>query len=340
MMVIPFNNDPEIRSRNLEYSHLLANNDEILFRDLISENETEIKTYMSWENYDLNNTIIPVTEKIKDHALKVLSQSYGKFHVEQSILDELCADVFIYFPILLQQLGISRLMDAYGVVADDINTETFTRTELLESENEQNNELTVGTTNTDTTLLDTQQKTTGTVNVGNDMTSTQNSSTSIENSSGVEMTGNRNVNLNHNMPEQALTETGNFPVDLEGTPILKAAFVQAATESFNSSNPINSTETSEQTIANRTNGTNDSLTTNDITVADSGTNTKTSVNSGKDNSVSNSLTTAKNTITENRETNETNKQYAYEIKAFLESTDTLVAFGTWENRFSWVVGIV
>lgn len=313
----------------------------MLFKDLISQNETEIKTYMAWENYDLNDTTIPVVDLVKEHAITVLSKSYGLFHVEQTILDELCADVFIYFPVLLQQLAITRLIDAYGVVKEDVNTEEFTRTETLSSVTDQNSELTVGTTNTDSNVLNTQQKTTGTVSVENELNNTQNSSTTIENTSGVESTGNRSVNLSHNMPEQSINgSTGNFPTDPNGTPILTTSYVNNASENFNSSNPINTTETSEQTILNSNTGNNDSTTTNDLTVADTGTTTRTVVNSGSDNTESKTLTDSTNNINENRTRTETNKQYAYEIKAFLETADSLIAFKRWEDNFSWVTGII
>lgn len=312
----------------------------ILFKDLLLSYSQEIKTYMRWENYDLNDVTIPVMETLKDHALVVLMNSYGSFHVEQDIIDSLCADVFIYFPILMQQLAISRLMDAYGVVKDDINTEELIRTETTNTEVDQSSELTLGSSSNENNVLDTEQKTTGTVKVENDMTNTQNSKTNIENNSGVESTGSRSVNLSHNMPEQSLNSTGNFPKDQQGTPILESSFVQNASENFNSSNPINTSETSEQIINNTTTGNNDALTTNDVTVSDSGTTSRTITNSGSDNSQLNSSTDGTTDITEKRTRTETNKQYAYEIKAFLESTDTLVAFSRWEDKFSWVVGII
>lgn len=313
----------------------------ILFKDLIEDNKTELKGLMEWNNYTMNDVTIPLVEELKEHALMVLSKSYGMFHVEQDILEPLEADIFVYFPILMQQLAISRLMDAYGVVPEDTITDTLTRTETATSEVGENSELTLGTTNTDTNELNTTNKTTGTVLTENDSSNTQNSTTNIENTSGVESTGNRSVNLTHNMPEQAISGgTGNFPVDPEGTPILSTAYVQAAAANYNTSNPINTTETSEQTIANTNIGNNDSLTTNDITVSDTGTTTRTSVNSGSDIAESTTTTDTINDIQESRTRQETNKQYAYEIKAFLESTDTLVAFSRWEDKFSWVVGII
>jgi hypothetical protein len=313
----------------------------LLFKDFCTEHAVEIKSNMAWENYTLNTTIVPVIDLVKDHALMVLSKSYGKFHVEQDILDEVCADVFINFPVLLQQLAITRLIDAYGVVKDDENIQTTTRTEVLAGETEQNSELTAGTSVTDSSITNLQQKTTGTVMVDNDTSNIQNSTTSIENISGVEATGGRNVNFEHVMPAQKITGgTGEFPVDDEGTPILTSLYVQNATQGFSTANPINTNETSDQTIANTVTGQNDSTTTNDITVADTGTVSKTTANSGSDNSTSLTTVANTNTITETVTDVLTNKQYAYEIKAFLETADGLIAFDRWQNKFSWVIGII
>jgi hypothetical protein len=313
----------------------------ILFKDLIEENKTKLMSLMQWNNYTMNDVTIPLVDELKEHALMVLSKSYGMFHVEPDIIKPLEADIFIYFPVLMQQLAISRLMDAYGVLPEDTIMDTMTRTESVTTQTEENSELTLGTSNTDTNEVNTETTTTGTVLIENDSSNTQNSTTNIENTSGVDSTGNRSVNLSHSMPEQAITGgTGNFPVDLEGTPILSSAYVQGATSNFSTSNPINTTETSEQTIANTSIGENDSLTTNDVTVSNTGTTTRTSVNSGSDVAESTTTTDSVNDVQESRTRTETNKQYAYEIRAFLESTDTLIAFSRWEDKFSWVVGII
>lgn len=314
----------------------------ILFNDMVLNNSLVIKTYMSWNNYTLNDVTIPVIEILKDHALIVLTNSYGLFKVEEvDTLEPFFADIFIHFPILLQQLAISRLMDALGVVKNDTNTETLIRTEILDSDVDQTSKLTLGTTNTDNNVLNTQHITTGTILNANDSTNTQNSTTAIDNTSGVLATGNKSVNLSHNMPEQSINAvTGNLTADLQGTPILTTAYIQAASENFNTSNPVNTTESSDQIVNNTSIVSNDTLTTNNVNVADTGTTTQTTVNSGFDNSDSLTATDTTNNINETRTTIQTNKQYAYEIKAFLESTDTLNAFKRWEDNFSWVVGIV
>lgn len=313
----------------------------VTFKQLVTDNRAEILSYMEWQNYDLNDTVIPIIDLLKEHALMVLEKCYGKFHVEQSIVDELCADVFIYFPILAQQLAITRLIDGYGVVKDDVNTEERVRKEQLNSEVGQNSELTVGTSQSDTNNRNTQQKTTGTVKNENDVTNTQTGSTLITNSSTVEKTGGRTMNLGFTMPEQALPgETGNFPTDDQGTPTMSGAFAQSGAGSYTTSNPIAQSETSDQDVSNTSTGSNDTLQTNDITVADTGTDTRTVVNSGKDMSDSTTTTDSVNDITETVTQTQTNKQYAYEIKAFLETADSLVAFEIWQDHFDWIPGII
>lgn len=311
------------------------------FRELIQENKALIKSQMTWENYDLNEKVLPVVEDLKEHALMVLERNYGRYQVEPEILDELLVDVFVYFPPLMQQLAISRLMDAYSVPEEDTETETMTRAEETTGEVQQNSELTLGTQAQESEEQNTQQATTGTVSVVGSTENTQSSNTTIENTSGVAMTGSRSVNLTHTMPEQAIPGgTGYFPTDPEGTPILGASYVQNASENFNTHNPIDSEETSEQISSGTSMSETNQTTTNDVTVANTGTNTRTVQNSGSDTSQSNTSNEETKEITETRSRTMTNKQYAYEIKAFLESVEVVNAFENWANQFSWVVGII
>lgn len=313
----------------------------IPFRELVHENRTLIKSQMIWTNYDLNDTVLPVVEELKEHALQVLEWNYGRYQVEPDILDDVLADVFTYFPPLMQELAISRLFDAYTVAPEDEESETLTRTEEMNQEVQQNSQLTLGTKSEETTEEDTEQKTTGTVSVEGTTDNTQTSTTNIENTSGVEMTGNRSVNITHNLPEQALPGgTGYFPTDPEGTPILTASYIQTASENFNTHNPIDSTETSHQMVVANAETTNDQVTTNDVTVANTGMTSRTVENSGSDSSQSLTNTDAQNIITETRERKLTNKQYAYELRAFLDSVTAVNAFQRWADKFSWVVGIL
>jgi hypothetical protein len=313
----------------------------VLFKDLVSENEADIKSYMEWQNYTLNDVTIPIIELLQEHALMVLTKSYGLFHVEHDIYDEFCADVFMYFPVLAQQLAITRLIDAYGVVKDDVETQTTTRTENLSAQVDQSSELTAGTSVTENNTTNLQQKTTGTVQVENDTSNVQDSTTTINNTSNVAATGSRNVSVAHQMPEAQIDGTTNwFPTDAQGTPTLNGSVVQSAAQNFSTANPLSTTETSTQSVDNTVTGNNDSTTTNDITVADTGSTTRTSTNSGSDTSQSGTTTDSTNEISEIITSNVTNKQYAYEIKAFLDTADSLIAFKKWEDRFSWLIGIV
>lgn len=313
----------------------------IPFRELVQENRTLIKAQMKWENYELNEKVLPVVEELKEHALQVLEWNYGRYQVEPDILDELLADVFVYFPPLMQELAISRLFDAYTVADQDEESETITRTEERNQEVQQNSQLTLGTKAEETQTEDTEQKTTGTVSVEGTTENSQTSTTNIENTSGVAMTGNRSVTLNHSMPEQALPGgSGYFPTDPEGTPILTGAYAQTATENFNTHNPIDSEETSHQTAVANGETMTDQVTTNDVTVANTGTTTRTVENSGSDQSQSLTSTDEQNTVTETRERKLTNKQYAYELRAFLDSVTVVNAFQRWVDKFSWVVGIL
>lgn len=313
----------------------------VTFKELVQENKTLIKSQMTWENYDLNEKVLPVVEDLKEHALMVLERNYGRYQVEPEILDELLVDVFVYFPPLMQELSISRLMDALTVPEDDTETETLTREEQTSAEVQQNSELTLGTKAEETTEQDTEQKTTGTVSVEGTTENTQSSTTTIENTSGVAMTGNRSVSVTHNMPEQAITGgTGYFPVDTEGTPILTGAYVQSASENFNTHNPIDSQESSDQSTSGTAISDTEQTTTNDVTVANTGTTSRTVENSGSDQSQSTTTNDETVNVTETRSRTMTNKQYAYEIKAFLDSVTSVNAFERWADKFSWVVGII
>lgn len=312
----------------------------LLFKDLLVENDAMLKSNMTWQNYNLNNVTIPVENLVKEHALMVLSKSYGMFHVEQDILDPLTADIFIYFPILLQQLAITRLIDAFGVVKDDIDTQETVRTEILNGETSQTSEQNVESNSGNTRTTNMEQKNTGTVVIDNSATNAQTTETDIVNTSNVAQTGGRGVNFSHSMPEQGITGTNSFPSDDEGTPILSAVFVQSAAQNFQTANPVDTSENSTQNTTNNVTTSEDSTTTNDLTSKDTGTVADSGTATGTDVSESTTNTDTTNTINEMITNTTTNKQYAYEIKAFLETADSLIAFKKWENNFGWVIGII
>lgn len=295
---------------------------------------------MRWENYTINETTIPVIELLKDDALNALKRAYGKYYVEPDIYDDLLNDVFTYFPILMQQLAISRLLDAYAVNTHDLDTETTTRTEKVNESTNQNSTLTAGTSVIEANSQDNTQKTTGTVKDESTQTGSQDSVIDITNSSNTELTGSHTVSMTHNMPEQSIDgTTKEFVIGDDGTPELKTSTIQNASETYGSNSPINSGESSNQQSSVDTTTTTDNTTTNDVTVTDEMTGNRTLTNSGSDNSNSNTQVTADNITTESRELQATNKQYAYEVAAFLDVAGKTVAFEIWTNRFSWVVGI-
>lgn len=312
-----------------------------LFSTLIDENITNIKDIMTWQNYELNDTVLPVLPLVKDHALMVLKKSYGRTLVSDEILDELLIDVFVYFPVLLQQLSITRLIDAYGVGKSDIDTVETKRNETLLMEVDQNSLNTQNLMRTDTENMEKEATTTGTVSIADTSITTQSSLTNITNTSEMEETGGKTVNVAHNMPEQSIIgQTGNFIADDQGTPVLTTSYIQEANETFMTTNPLQSMETSTQNINNSNEIENDSVTTNNITVADTGTSTNTTSNTGTESNEASSSQSGTNEITETVTSTLTNKQYAYEIKAFLETADSIIAFKKWESNFSWIEGII
>lgn len=324
----------------------------MLFKDYLAANATILKSYMKWDNYELNTTILPVVEAVENDALEVLSNVYGKFEVED-ILDELKADVLMNFPTLLQQLSITMVMTAENVVQKDVLSETMTRKETGVRDTSQTTDMTLDTQVTELNTIDNTSTTTGTSkDTGTSKTATstvttQTNETEILNTSGVEMTGSRNVNINNAMPEQSISGvTEAFPVDTEGTPILSTSTVQSATQSFSTVNPIDSSETSSQSINVTANNTGESLTTNDLTntqniaVSDVGTTNRTTANTGTDTTLNTALENTDNEVTETTTREATNPQYAYEIRAFLESVQSINAFKVWANNFAWVCGIL
>jgi hypothetical protein len=323
----------------------------MLFKAYLTENSAVLKTYMKWENYDLNTSVLPVVEMVQDDALEVLSNNYGKFEVDD-ILDELKTDIFLNFPALLQQLSISRIMTSAGTKQSDSLTDIMTRTENGVRDTSQSSDNTLGTNVTELNTLNTLNTSNGTsIDTGTSTTNvtsdtTQNNLTNIINTSGVQMTGSKNVNLTNAMPEQSINAgTGNFPLDAEGTPILTTAYVQSANQNFTTTNPIDTSETSEQSTDITVGVVNTNLITNNLTntqhstVADTGTTNRTIANSGTDLTTNTAIENTDNTVTETTTRQMTNPNYAYEIKAFLESVDSLNAFQKWLDKFSWICGI-
>lgn len=295
---------------------------------------------MRWENYTINDTVIPVVEQVKTDALNTLRREYGRFYVDPDIYDDFLSDVFMYFPILLQQLAISRLLDAYVVNQFDTETETTTRTESRNATMDQN---TIGTSSANSTDNLTENRSgtnTGTVDNESSSEDKNAGTVNIANGTIVKPTGSRGVSLSHAMPEQAFDgTTGEFPVDEQGTPILGTAYVQSAGENFSTTNQMENEETSEQTTDMTLTATGTSKQTNNLATTDEGSSNRTGTNTGTDETTLTGTNNEAVEVTETREAKLANKQYAQEVTGFLAIAGNTVAFDNWAREFSWVVGI-
>lgn len=313
--------------------------------EIITNNLTEIKALMRWENYGLNNTIIPVEEALQNDAISTLRREYGRILIEEDeyaeTYDYLMSDIFMYFPILMQELSITRLIDAYAVATHDNDTEKTTTTSTMDGSNTGTETLVAGTSVSEILTGNSTDTSTGTVKDVGEQTSRGTSNSLITNESDIEETGGKSVNFTHALPEQAIDgTTKKFPVDEQGTPNMGAATVNLATESFNTSNPMGTLETSEQESSNDGTVTNDNTTTNDLTNSSENNSSRTASNSGSDLTTTQSNENVTTSETVERELNATNKQYAYEVSAFIKTAGEVVAFQNWKNRFSWIGGII
>lgn len=325
----------------------------ILFSELVNQNETALKSEMEWRNYGLNDTEMLAEEILKTHALRTLKRSYGKYYVDDDILEELKEEIFINFPSLMQQLSISRVVTGLAVLPVDTLKEQITRNETTRRENSDSSTVTVGTSVNETSqvegLTSGQSLTNDTGTVASNVTNDSNtsSSTSIDNSSNVEITGGKQVNLAYSLPNQAINgSTSNFPVDAEGTPDLSDATVNSATATHTTSNPLNNVESSEQSQNVITDASTDSLVTNNLSttssnsVNESNSATRTIANTGSDTSNNQGLETNEHNYSETIEREATNAQFSYEITNFLEASESHNAFRTWVNLFWWITPIL
>lgn len=300
---------------------------------------------MRWENYGLNETIIPVQEALCNDAIFTLRRNYGRVKIDddevEQTTDYLLSDIFTFFPILMQELSITRLVDAYAVATHDQDSETTKRTVVSENQSNGSETLIAGTSVSEISEGNAEELATGTVSDSSTQESNGKSNSNITNTADVDETGSHNVSLTHNMPEQSInTVTKNFPLDDQGTPILSTSRVDSATEGFNTSNPMKTEESSIQESTNEGTVTNENTTTNNLKNNSTNNATRTATNSGSD------LTTAQNTETVNetedfeRNLRSTNKQYAYEVSAFIKTAGEVVAFNNWTSRFYWIGGLI
>lgn len=336
----------------------------VLFSDYVKY--TSLRPFMVWDEFDIVESPLPpfAIDRIQEKAISLLCRNYGYFEVGVELVDntgdfpnfyfpEFEADLMTYFPPLIQSLSITLKMLGINVPEVDTITETYDRTEDITSNQKSDNinsmetDIINNSNSNQNSTSDTTQINTGTVkNTGtseNDIAYER----QITNTSEIEETGNRNVNLAHNMPEQAINGTGNFPEDTQGTPILSASYIQSANENFSTMNPMQTNETSlQKDIENKQTTTNDLTQTNDNL---NDTFTKNNVDSidettGKSTTTEN-LTNivegeGKNIIHEVRTIEKTNPQYAGEITKFLENVQTFNAFQVFIDKFSWLRGIL
>lgn len=336
----------------------------ILFSDYVKY--SPLLDYMIWDDFDLVENPLPTfaIKRIQDKCISLLCRNYGHFNVWVMLEDnsgdyprfhfpEFEGDLMTFFPELIQTLSITLKMLGMNVPEIDITTEKFDRVEDISSNQSSTQDATSSSdmvnkniSNQDTTT-DSTQTTSGTVKDSGTSETDIKFERDIINTSEIDETGNRNVNLSHQMPEQAISGTGNFPVDNQGTPQLSTSYIQGAGESFSTINPMISTETSHQKdMENKT------TTTNDLTQASNGltdTFNKSKVlgeseTTGSASTIDNIQNvvegTGKNTISEIRTTEKTNPQYAQEISKFLDNVQTINAFNEFINKFHWLCGIL
>lgn len=327
---------------------------------------TSLKEYMTWEEFGLVDKSITdfAVDKIQDKAISLLSRNYGYYQVGVELVDntgdypkfyfpEFEADLMTYFPELIQSLSITLKMLGINVPEVDTITETYDRTEdIISNQTSDNiNAIETDIINTANSNQNSTNDTTQTISGTTTNTGTSENDIlyerQITNSSQVDETGNRNVNLSHQMPEQAIEGTGNFLEDTQGTPILSTSYVQSANENFSTLNPMSTSETSTQKDIQ-----NKQTTTNDLTQSNNSLNdtfVKSSLSSvdgstGKSKTAENLKNivegTGQNTIHEVKTIEKTNPQYAGEITKFLDNVQTFNAFKSFIDKFSWLSGVI
>lgn len=300
---------------------------------------------MRWENYELNDTVIPIVDKIKEDAINTLLREYGRIKVDdediETTLDYIVSDVFLNFVVLAQELSITRLIDAYAVATHDIDSEKTTVTETGTVGSLGNETLTAGTSVIETSNVAANETSTGTVTDEGKQTNTGDSDTDVENKGKVEATGSKNVSLSHAMPEQALDgTTQKFPVDEQGTPILNTSMVQNGSSAYSTTNPLENIETSKQLISSNSIAETNNKQTNDLKSTNDTMSTRNSTNSGSDTRQTEATDTRNLTTSTIRDLSATNKQYAYEVSAFIKTAGEVNPFVNWTNKFSWLRGII
>ncbi len=303
----------------------MSNPDLIPFKTFLSENEAVIKTYMKWDNYGLNETEFIIKETFIDDTLDLLGRHYANVKVDTDcILDQFLADMGVYFPQLVQLSSITRVFSYDKVPERDMVTEHETSTQQRDETLDSNQNATIKQSGQTTDNIDQTTTTSQLTNATGDSTS--------ETVSGVEETGGRSVAFQQIMPEQALPDTGNFPVDEQGTPILNAARVQSASTGFNTQNPLNSKDNVTQTSIQET--------TNDTNTDQKGTNTQDTTNDSTSEAIGKDVSSGTITGAIERSTERTNPLFAQELTKFMQNVNTINAFEWFLGKFYWLQGVI
>ncbi len=327
----------------------------MLFKDFMTENSDELKAEMIWDNYGLNDVVLPVSDDLKEHALKLLTLNYGKYDVGETedILDEMKADVFVNFPLLMQSLSIAASMTYESVSKMDIETEERIITETgTDKRNSIQSNNTVHDTAGKTDIVENTSvlgeiKNTGTVNIHETSEREETTTIDADTESITPATGSKSVALTHNMPEQAISGiTNDFTHDEQGTPEMDAATVQNASANYSTINQFQNTQAIDQTTTIDNEIINDNTRTDDTTQITDNMSEAHSTNtiSGQETTMGNTTVEGtnitENTITDTLTAERANKQYPYEISKFLESIDVVKPVVKWVDAFSWLIGVV
>jgi hypothetical protein len=323
----------------------------MLFKAFMMENKEALKSNMMWNNYNLNSVLLPLEDDLKEHALRILSQNYGKFEVGD-ILDEMQADIFSNFPLLMRSLSVSTSMTFQSTGQHDIENESRT---VTESGKNKNNSLQTNNTQRETTgkstLAENNSINGKTSNIGSVSTHeasvrNETDTTIGNNTTTTPTTGSKNVVLNHSMPEQSIDGVSvDFTKDSQGTPDLNLSTVQNGSENYSTINQFQNIQSINQSNTIHNDITNDNTRTDDTAqITDNTTEThNTNDTIGQESIVGGSNIEGANETehitvdTVNREL--VNKQYAQEITDILKNVHSVKSFDIWVDSFSWVCGV-
>lgn len=299
---------------------------------------------MIWNNYELNEDTLTITDALKTFGLEILKKYYGKFEVEEDILDEVESELMLQFAPMAQALSIFTGLNNDSSKQMDVQTENNTiRDDASTSSNQDGNSTnnrTTSTTTDSTVNNDNTGSVTNTGTTGTVETSEQDSTGNV--SSSTPMTGSKIVNVGHAMPEQSINgTTEDFTRDSQGTPELDSSTVQNAQESYTTTNSFSN---NQDTTGNVTITNNNTVTDNTTTATTDNTDI---TNHGEDSGTDDTTATNHlevtgenhNVHTEEYNRELANKQYAFEVTKILESLQGSNPVQTFVYSFAWVCGV-